>query len=218
MRILIIEDDIDISRQLSSYLEQCRFLTHVERSGIEGHYQGDTEDYDLVLLDAGLPDMDGFQILEQWRRNKRNMPVILLTARTHKMDVIRGLNAGADDYIKKPYDLEEVVARIRANISRHKGQRETILKCAEVTFDRIAGTVSVNGAYISLTRIEYLLLEYLFLNRGKTVSVTQLSECAYHDFDRDSKIIPRHISNIRKKIGEGVILTESNRGYYVPGS
>ncbi len=216
MKILVIEDDPDIARQLCSHLEQCGFVTQAEHSGEEGHYQGDTGNYDLVLLDIGLPDRDGFSILEQWRRDGRSMPVIILTARTQKIETIRGLRAGADDYINKPYDLEEVTARIHANIRRDKGQLANVMRHANVVFDNFSGRVAVDGRYVKLTRIEFLLLQYLFLKQGMTVSITELSDHAYADFDHDSNIIARHISNIRRKIGQDVIITDSNRGYRVP--
>lgn len=215
MRILIIEDDIDIAKQLESHLGQCGFITHVEHSGAEGHYQGDVESYDLVLLDIGLPDRDGFSVLEQWRKDGRTMPVIIVTARTHKMETIRGLKAGADDYIYKAYDLDELVARIHTNIRRHKGQLGAELRSGNVTFDSFAGKVLVNGSAVKLTRIEFLILQYLFINQGKTLSATDISEHAYEDFDHDSSIIARHISNIRKKLGQDIIHTDSNRGYCV---
>jgi two-component system, OmpR family, response regulator len=215
MRILIIEDDKDIAKQLSSYLEQSGFLTHVEHGGEEGHYQGDVESYDLVLLDLGLPDRDGFSILEQWRKDGRTMPVIIVTARTHKMETVRGLKAGADDYIYKPYDLEELAARIHANIRRHKGQTSAVLRSGNVIFDSFAGKVSVNGNFIKFTRIEFLILQYLFMNQGKTLSASDIAQHAYEDFDHDSSIIARHISNIRKKLGQDIIDTDSNRGYSV---
>jgi two-component system OmpR family response regulator len=216
MRILIVEDDRDIAKQLSGHLEQCGFVMHVEHTGEEGHYQGDVEAFDLVLLDIGLPDRDGFSILEQWRAGGRTMPVIIVTARTRKMDTIRGLKAGADDYIHKPYDLEEVVARIQANIRRHKGQLNGVMRSGDVVFDSFAGKVSVGGSYVKLTRIEFLILQYLFLNQGKTRGATDISEHAYDAFDHDSSIIARHISNIRKKAGADIIRTDSNRGYFVP--
>jgi len=216
MRILIVEDDRDIARQLSDHLAQCGFIAHVEHTGEEGHYQGDVEAYDLVLLDIGLPDRDGFSILEQWRASGRTMPVIIVTARTRKMDTVRGLKAGADDYIHKPYDLEEVVARIQANIRRHKGQLNPVMRSGDVLFDSCAGKVSVAGSFVKLTRIEFLIVQYLFLNQGKTRSATDIAEHAYDALDHDSSIVARHISNIRKKIGPDIIRTDSNRGYCVP--
>ena len=216
MRILIIEDSPDIARQLSGHLTQCGFITQLAGDGIEGHHLGEVEDYDAVLLDIGLPGMDGFSILERWRAAGRNMPGIILTARTNKIEIIRGLEAGADDYITKPFDLEEVAARLRTHIRRHKGRVGQPVQYKNVVLDARAGRVSVGGAYAKLTRTEFLMLQYLFMNQGKPVSATELSEHVYDDFDNDSGVIARHIANIRKKIGADIILTESNRGYIVP--
>lgn len=216
MRILIVEDDRDIAKQLSAFLTQAGFLPYVATTGEEGHYQGDVGNFELVLLDIGLPDRDGFSVLEEWRKDGRNMPVIIVSARSHKMEKIRGLKAGADDYITKPYDLEELAARIHANIRRHKGQAGAEQRAGDVVFDGFGGKVTVDGVAANLTRIEFRILQCLFMKQGKTLSATAISEHAYEDFDHDSSIIARHISNIRKKLGAGIIVTDSNRGYYVP--
>lgn len=216
MKILIVEDNHEIAAQLTSHLEECGFITHVEHEGEDGFFEGEEGQYDAVLLDVGLPGMDGFSILEQWRKHKKMMPVILLTARNSKMEIVRGLELGADDYITKPFDLEEVVARLRANIRKSKGLLSNVLECGSVKFDMNTGKVTVNGQLVKLTRIESLMVQYLFLHQGKTVSVNELVEHVYQEFDNDSGIIPRHIANIRKKIGADAILTDSNRGYYVP--
>lgn len=216
MKILIIEDDPNIARQLSSHLQASGFVTHVASDGEEGHYQGEVESYDAVILDIGLPHMDGFSILERWRNAGKTMPVIILTARTSKIETIRGLEAGADDYIYKPFEIEEVVVRVRANIRRHKGLLKQETKFKNVIFDIASGRFTFDGAYIKLTRIEFLILQYLFLNQGVLVSVSELTEHVYDDFDHDSSIIARHIANIRKKTGKDIIQTESNRGYFIP--
>ena len=216
MKVLIIEDEPDIARQLSNHLSECGFITHIASDGEEGHYQGEVEQYDAVLLDIGLPVMDGFTILERWRTVGKTMPVIILTARTHKMEMIRGLEAGADDYIYKPFDLDEVAARVRSNIRRHTGQLKQAASYKNVTFDLRTGRILVNSEYIKLTRTEFLMLQYLFMHQGRLITMTELSEHVYEDFDHDSSIIPRHIANIRKKIGNDIIVTESNRGYLVP--
>ena len=215
MKILIVEDDPNIARQLSNHLNSCGFVTHVASDGEEGKYCGEFEDYDAVLLDIGLPDIDGFTILEHWRATGRTMPVIILSARTRKMETIQGLEAGADDYIYKPFDMDEVVARLQTNIRRQKGHLQKNARCKNVEVDFSSGRVLVDGVAIKLTRIEFLMIQYLFLNQGKTVSVTELSEHVYEDFDHNSSVIARHIANIRKKIGHDIILTESNRGYHV---
>lgn len=216
MKVLIIEDDVHIAKQLSDHLRECGFVSHVAVDGEEGYHLGTVEEYDSVLLDVGLPTLDGFSILDRWRNEGRTMPVILLTARTHKMDIIRGLEAGADDYITKPFDMEELVARIRTNIRRHVGQQGQTLSYKNVIFDTRTGRISIDGVYVKCTRTESRMLQYLFMHQGRLVSVTELSEHVYEDFDHDSAIIARHVANIRKKVGPDIIRTESNRGYYVP--
>lgn len=216
MKILIIEDEQEIAQQLSEHLNSVGFVTHVEHDGIEGHFEGETGDYDAVLLDIGLPGMDGITLLEKWRESGKVMPVIVLTARNSKMDVIRGLQAGADDYVTKPFDMEEVEARLRSNLRRDKGKIAHCLQYGKTTFDARAGRVLVDGRFVKLTRTEFLMVQYLFLNQGRPVSINELVEHTYDDFDNDSGIVARHIANIRKKIGHEVIKTEANRGYYVP--
>lgn len=216
MKVLIIEDNTEIANQLSTHLKSSGFVTHIEHNGESGHFEGNESGYDLVLLDVGLPEMDGFSILEKWRAVGNNVPVIILTARDSKMDVVRGLELGADDYVTKPFDLEELVARIRSNIKRESGKTGNIIKSGNVEFDLRGGRILLNGAHIKLTRIEFLIVQYLFMNQGKPVSTNELVEHTYEDFDNDSGIIARHIANIRKKIGRDFIRTEANRGYYVP--
>lgn len=216
MKILIVEDQKDIAKQLADHLKESGFVVHVEHDGEEGHYQGDTGEFDLVLLDIGLPSMDGFSILEKWRKAGKTMPVIILTARNSKMETVRGLELGADDYITKPFDLTEVAARIRSTLRRMHGKMGTTIESGGVVFDINSGRITVNGALTRLTRTEFLMVQYLFMHQGKTVGVNELAEHTYGDFDNDSGIIARHIANIRKKIGADVIKTDSNRGYYVP--
>lgn len=216
MKILIIEDDPDIARQLSQHLREAGFVTHVEAGAEEGQYQGEVESYDLAVLDIGLPDGDGFTVLERWRKAGRQFPVLIATARSHKMEIIRGLKAGADDYVTKPYDLDEVTARIHAAIRRHKGRAASELRSGDITLDSFSGKVTVKGETVKLTRTEFLIVQYLFVNQGRTVSVSELAEHAYEDFNHDSGIVARHVSNIRKKLGPDSIVTDSNRGYHVP--
>lgn len=216
MKLLIIEDDPDIASQLASFLEEHGFVVQLASDGEEGQFLGEEEEYDAVLLDVGLPQIDGISVLQRWRSIGKTMPVIILTARSSKLETIRGLEAGADDYIHKPFDLEEVLARLRSNIRRDKNQHEQSVTYKNVSFDGTRGKVFVDGSYVKLTRIEFLIVQYLFVNQGRLISVTELSEHVYRDFDHDSSIIARHIANIRKKIGAEIILTESNRGYYVP--
>jgi two-component system, OmpR family, response regulator len=216
MKILIAEDDPLLARQLSGHLKECGFIPHVEKDGNDAHFEGSEGGYDAVILDLGMPGMDGISILTKWREEGKTMPVIILTARNSKMDIVRGLDAGADDYITKPFDLDEVVARLRTHLRRFSGVTQPVLTCGNVTLDTRLGRISVDKQFVKLTRIEFLILQYLFMNQGRPVSINELTEHTYEDFDNDSGIIARHIANIRKKIGADIIKTEANRGYYVP--
>ena len=216
MKVLIIEDDVDIAGQLAKHLRSSGFITRIEADGNEGYFKTTTESYDAILLDLGLPGRDGLSILQNLRRENIDIPVIVITARSSQQEIINGLDAGADDYVCKPFDFAEVSARLRTNIRRSKGQQAQILKSCDITLDLRSGHVSQNGALVRLTRIEHLIVQYLFLNQARPVSITELSEHVYDDYDHDSSIIPRHIANIRKKLGSEFIQTESNRGYCVP--
>ncbi len=216
MKILIIEDDKTIAKQIAESLTGSGFVVHTEHDGEEGHFQGESGEFDAIVLDIGLPNMDGFTILEKWRKDDITTPVIILTARNSKMEVVRGLEAGADDYITKPFDADELIARLRSNIRRADGRTSDILKYQDVTLDTKSGKLTIAGNHVKLTRTEFLMVQYLFVNQGRPVSISELAEHVYEDFDSDSGIIPRHIANIRKKIDRELILTETNRGYYIP--
>ena len=216
MKLLIIEDDVAIARQLSVYLEGSGYVTILSHEGEEACYLGLEEEYDAILLDIGLPALDGISILEKWRKSGILTPVIIISARGSKLDTIRGLEAGADDYVHKPFDLQEVLARVRSVIRRSKKQLQQSFCYKNVIFDNQNSKVFLDGNYVKLTRIEFLMIQYLFYCQGKVVSISELSEHVYRDFDRDSSIIARHIANIRKKIGPDIIVTEGNRGYLIP--
>lgn len=216
MKILIVEDDKTIAQQLADYLSEAGFVVHIEHDGEIGHYEGETGEYDAIILDLGLPTIDGISILEKWRKSKIATPILILTARTSKQEVIRGLEQGADDYITKPFDLEEVAARVRSTIRRARGDGSAQASYQNVMYDMRSGRVFVDGVPAKLTRTEFLIVQYLFINQGKLIPLNELINHTYEDFDNDSSIIARHIANIRKKIGHDIIMTETNRGYYVP--
>ena len=214
MRILIVEDDKDLNRQLSDALIEQGYVVDRAHDGEEGHYLGDTEPYDAVILDIGLPEMDGVTVLEKWRASQRVMPVLILTARDRWSDKVAGIDAGADDYVTKPFHVEEVLARIRALIRRASGHASSELTCGPVRLDTKASKASVDGTTLKLTSHEFRLLSYLMHHMGEVVSRTELVEHMYdQDFDRDSNTIEVFVGRLRKKIGVDLIETVRGLGY-----
>lgn len=214
MRLLVVEDDPDLNRQLTTALTDAGYVVDRAFDGEEGHYLGDTEPYDAVILDIGLPKMDGISVLESWRRAGRIMPVLLLTARDRWSDKVQGFDAGADDYVPKPFHLEEVLARIRALLRRSVGHAKSEFLCGPVRLDSRTGRVTVNGTPVKLTSHEYRLLSYLMHHSGRVVSRTELVEHLYdQDFDRDSNTIEVFVGRIRKKLGVEIIQTVRGLGY-----
>jgi len=206
VRILLVEDDPDLNRQMRAALTDAGYAVDVAFDGEEGHFLGDTEPYDTVVLDIGLPKMDGISVLEQWRRDGRTMPVLILTARDRWSDKVAGIDAGADDYVAKPFHIEEVLARIRALVRRAAGHASAEIECGPVRLDTRTGRVAVDGNPLKLTSHEYRLLAYLMHHRGRVVSRTELVEHLYdQDFDRDSNTIEVFIGRLRKKLGVDVI-------------
>ncbi|MCR5858928.1 response regulator transcription factor [Mesorhizobium sp. J428] len=214
MRILVVEDDKELNRQLSEALVDAGYVVDRAYDGEEGHFLGDTEPYDAVVLDIGLPQMDGISVMEKWRREGRKMPVLMLTARDRWSDKVAGIDAGADDYVTKPFHIEEVLARIRALIRRAAGHASSELVCGPVRLDTAASKVDVDGKPLKLTSHEFRLLAYLMHHVGKVVSRTELVEHLYdQDFDRDSNTIEVFVGRLRKKMGIDMIETVRGMGY-----
>ncbi|MEM7620142.1 MAG: response regulator transcription factor [Pseudomonadota bacterium] len=214
MRILVVEDDQDLNRQLMTALSDAGYVVDAATDGEEGHYLGDTEPYDAVILDLGLPTMDGISVLEKWRRDKRDMPVLILTARDRWNDKVAGIDAGADDYVAKPFHMEEILARVRALLRRSAGQATSELECGPLQVDTRAAKVTVNGNPVKLTSHEYRLLAYMMHHRGRVVSRTELVEHLYdQDFDRDSNTIEVFIGRLRRKLSCDLIRTVRGLGY-----
>ena len=221
MRVLVIEDDKDLNRQMVAALEQAGYVVDRAYDGEEGHFLGDTEPYDAVVLDLGLPKKDGIAILEDWRKAGRAMPVLILTARDRWSDKVQGIDAGADDDVAKPFHMEEVLARLRALVRRAAGHATSQLICGPVHLDSKAGRVIIDGNPVKLTSHEYRLLAYLMHHTGRIVSRTELVEHLYdQDFDRDSNTIEVFIGRLRKKMGVDIIQTMRGLGYLVapPGA
>ncbi len=216
MRLLVVEDDRALNRQLTEALKTAGYAVDAAFDGEEGHFLGETEPYDAVVLDLGLPEMDGITILEKWRQGGRMMPVIVLTARDRWSDKVAGIDAGADDYVSKPFHMEEVLARLRALIRRSAGSATNDFRCGPVHLDSRASRVTVDGVPVRLTSHEYRVLAYLMLHTGRIVSRTELTEHLYdQDFDRDSNTIEVFIGRLRKKLNVDIIETIRGLGYRV---
>jgi two-component system, OmpR family, response regulator len=214
MRLLLVEDEPTLSRQLHDMLEKAGYAVDTAFDGEEGHFLGSTENYDAVILDIGLPKLDGLKVLERWRKDGKTMPVLLLTARDSWSDKVAGLDSGADDYLAKPFKMEELQARLRALIRRTTGLATSEMSCGPIMLDTRTSRVTVGEEVIRLTAQEYKLLAYLMHNKSKVVSRTELTEHIYdQDFDRDSNTIEVFITRIRKKLGTDLIRTVRGLGY-----
>ncbi|MEO1720453.1 MAG: response regulator transcription factor [Pseudomonadota bacterium] len=214
MRALVVEDEPDLNGQLKTALADAGFAVDSALDGEEGYFLGDTEPYDIVVLDLGLPKMDGLSVLEQWRRSGRSMPVIILTARDRWSEKVAGMDAGADDYVAKPFHMEELLARIRAQTRRAAGHATSEMTCGPILLDTRSARVTCDGTAVKLTSHEYRLLAYLMMHNDRVVSRTELVEHLYdQDFDRDSNTIEVFIGRLRKKMPPDLIETVRGLGY-----
>ena len=214
MRLLVVEDDSDLNRQIAGALERAGYVVDRAFDGEEGWFLGDTEPYDGVVLDVGLPKKDGVSVLVDWRAAGRAMPVLILTARDRWGEKVQAFDAGADDYLTKPFHIEELLARLRALMRRAAGHATSVFACGPVKLDERAGKVLVDGVAVKLTSHEYRLLAYLMHHQGKVVSRAEIVEHLYdQDFDRDSNTIEVFVGRLRKKLGVEVIRTVRGLGY-----
>ena len=214
MRLLIAEDDPDLARQLTKALADAGYTIDHASDGEEAHHLGDTEPYDAIVLDLGLPKIDGVTVLRRWRDDGRDTPVLILTARDQWNEKVAGFDAGADDYVTKPFHMEEVIARLRALIRRAAGQASPELICGPLRVDTRSGRASVDGNPVKLTANEFKVLAYLMHHQGKVISRTELTEHIYdQDFDRDSNTIEVFVGRLRKKLEVDLIQTVRGLGY-----
>jgi DNA-binding response OmpR family regulator len=218
MKILIIEDEIKLARLLKQGLEEQGFAVDLAHDGVEGQFQAEQYPYDAVVLDLMLPEINGLTILKGLRDNNNGVPVLIVTARGDVEDRIRGLNLGADDYLAKPFDLEELIARLRAIIRRSRGQSSSLITVADLVIDTNARTVTRSESEIVLSAREYDVLVYLALSAGRVISRTELIEHIYAtDCELDSNVIDVYISYLRNKIDKGfsstLIHTVRGAGY-----
>lgn len=216
MRILVVEDDPRIANDIAQALKLAGFAVDVSNDGEDAWFRGDTEAYDLVVLDLGLPVMDGLSVLKRWRSGGRHLPVLILTARGSWPERVEGIDAGADDYLIKPFHMEELVARVRALIRRSVGVGSPVLETGDIRIDTRQMRVHVNGEHIALTPLEYRLVSFLVHNKGRVVPVSELIEHLYGDDDaREANALEAAVMRLRKKLGTNVIETRRGYGYIV---
>ncbi len=214
MRILLVEDEPTLRAQLHAGLAEAGYVVDETDNGRDAHFLGEQESFDAVVLDLGLPQMDGLTVLKRWRDAGRAMPVLILTARDNWHDKVAGIDAGADDYLTKPFHMEELLARLRGLIRRASGMASPVLECGALALDTRTGRVSVQGRPVALTSHEYRVLAYLMHRPGTVVSRTELTEHIYaQDFDRDSNTIEVFVGRLRKKLPAGLIETVRGLGY-----
>jgi two-component system, OmpR family, response regulator len=214
MRLLVVEDEPMLAAQLREALSEAGYAVDVANNGTDADFVGQVEPFDAVVLDLGLPRMDGLTVLKRWRAAGRAMPVLILTARDAWHEKVAGIDAGADDYLTKPFHMEELLARIRALLRRAVGQASAEIACGAVVLDTRSGRVTLEGRTLSLTSHEFRMLAYLMHHQGEIVSRSDLMEHIYaQDFDRDSNTIEVFIGRLRKKLPPGFIETVRGLGY-----
>jgi DNA-binding response OmpR family regulator len=217
VRILVVEDEPRIAADIRSGLEAANYAVDTAHDGEDAWFKGETEDYDAIVLDLGLPRLDGLSVLKRLRGARIATPVLILTARDGWREKVEGIDAGADDYLTKPFQMEELVARIRAITRRAAGQASSVIKSGPLELDTRARTVTVDGRALALSMMEYRLLSYLLLHRGRTMSQGELLEHIHSgDTDRDINAVEALVARVRKKLGFPLIETRRGHGYCIP--
>jgi DNA-binding response OmpR family regulator len=216
MRILVVEDEPKISESIAAALASAGYTADITADGEDAWFRGDTEDYDLVILDLGLPKMDGLAVLKRWRGAGRMMPVLVLTARGAWPERVEGIDAGADDYLAKPFHIEELMARVRALIRRASGHGSPVIEAGALALDTRQMRVMVNGAQVAVSPLEYRLIAYLLHHKGRVVPPSEIIEHLYGDDDaRDANALEALVTRLRKKLGPDFIETRRGFGYLV---
>jgi DNA-binding response OmpR family regulator len=218
MRILLVEDDERIARDVSRALNAAGYVVETADNGKDAWFLGGTENFAAVVLDLGLSGLDGLTVLKRWREEGRQTPVLILTARGSWSERVEGIDAGADDYLPKPFQLEELLARLRSVIRRSAGRASSILTAGRVSLDERSRTIKVDGASVELTSLEYRLAAYLMHRRGEVVSQSELIEHVYGGDEQTSNAIEVLIGRVRKKMGGDFVETRRGFGYIVPNN
>ena len=214
MRVLIVEDEIRIAQNIREAVNGSGYVSEVVGDGDEAWFQGSTGNYAAIIIDLGLPKLDGLTILKRWRQEGLATPVIVLTARATWAERVDGIDAGADDYLPKPFRMEELLARLRALLRRSTGQVQPIMTIRGVSVDPRTQQVTVNSIPVQLTPLEYRMVSFLFHNKGRVVSQAELGDALYsHDNDRDSNAIEALVGRLRRKLKVDVIETRRGFGY-----
>ncbi len=207
MRALVIEDEASLREQILASLREAGYLAEGSVDGEEGLYQGNEFPCDIAVVDIGLPKISGIEVIREWRKGGKNFPILILTARDRWQEKVEGLEAGADDYMVKPFVMEEFLARVRALVRRASGWSQSSIQCGPIMLDMNAKSVNVNQHTVELTAYEYKVLEYLILHAGEVISKATLTEHIYHqDFERDSNVMEVFIRRLRKKLDPGNLL------------
>lgn len=219
MRALLVEDDPAVSADLAQALRAAAFVVDLAADGEEAWYRGDTEDYDLVVLDLGLPKLDGLSVLKRWRAAERSFPVLILSARGDWTEKVDGIEAGADDYLAKPFEMGELIARVRALVRRAAGQTSPVLSFGRLKLDTRRMTATVDGQPLRLSPLEFRFIDYLAHQPGRAVSAGELAEHLYGAFEpTDSNAIEALVVRLRRKLGPNIIETRRGFGYLLEGN
>jgi DNA-binding response OmpR family regulator len=219
MRVLLVEDDRRIAADVARALGKAGYVVETANDGEDAWFRGDTEDYGAIILDLGLPKIDGLTVLKRWRANARTTPVLVLTARGSWAERVDGIDAGADDYLPKPFRIEELLARLRAIVRRSAGHASSLVTISEVTLDERQMQICLRGAPVAMSPLEYRIAAYLMLHRGRVISQPELAENIYGQDDaHDSNAIEVLVGRVRKKLGADFIETRRGFGYLVPGT
>jgi two-component system OmpR family response regulator len=217
MKALLVEDSDELRAAVSRSLVSAGYVVEQADNGEDAKYLGETGDYDVIALDLGLPVIDGLTVMTSWREQRIRTPILVLTARDSWREKVAGLRAGADDYLAKPFQTEELLARVEALVRRSKGHSASLVRFGNLEVDLSRKTLSRDGTAITLTAHEFRTIAYLALNMGRVISQSELTGHLYdQDFERDSNVIEVTVARLRKKVGPGVILTRRGLGYYIP--
>jgi two-component system, OmpR family, response regulator len=216
MRILVAEDEPLVAKNIANILRSAGYLPEIAEDGEEAWFKGSTEKYAAIVLDLGLPKLDGITVLKRWRSEGQTTPVVVLSARGSWSERVEGIDSGADDYLPKPFQMQELLARLRAVLRRVGGQAQSIIETGRLQIDLRTRMITVNGELANLTPLEFRLVHYLVLQKGRVVPHSELSDSLYdHDHERDANAIEAVVSRLRRKLGAGIIENKRGFGYFI---